>query len=168
MLFFLVKKKQEMILKTNKIMLIQLALIALFLAGCSAMSTDWGVGFMQGVRTVPQHDFTPEQKEKAIAAKERFRKPFIAELKNKLEENDLGNLKGWLVFFDFFSDGTIKTANVWVYTYWGAEQRYNVFSVPLESFLDSSQQQGIIDESTQEVTSLLQRKAAFRYQQTVD
>ncbi|MGR3295485.1 MAG: hypothetical protein ACUZ8A_04600, partial [Candidatus Bathyanammoxibius sp.] len=72
------------------------------------------------------------------------------------------------VFFDFFSDGTTKTANVWVYTYWGAEQRYNVFSVPLESFLDSSQQQGIIDESTQEVTSLLQRKAAFRYRQTVD
>ncbi|MHC4198141.1 MAG: hypothetical protein ACYSRP_09600 [Planctomycetota bacterium] len=157
-----------MILKTKKIMLIQFALIALFLAGCSGMSTDWGVGFMQGVRTVPQHDFTLEEKERAIAAKKRFERPFTAELKRKLEENELADLKGWLVFFDFFSDGTIKTANVWLYTYWGPEQRYNVYSVPMESFLDNSQLQAIVDESTQEVASMLQRKAAFRYQQTVD
>ncbi len=157
-----------MSLKTDEIRLIQAALVVLFLAGCSGMSTDWGVGFMQGVRTLPQHDFTSEEKERAIAAKKRFERPFIAELKRKLEENDLANLKGWLVLFDFFSDGTTKTANVWVYTYWGAEQRYNVYSIPLGSFQDNSQLQTIVDESTQEVASLLQRKAAFRYQQTVD
>ncbi len=148
--------------------LIGAALVTLLLAGCTSMSESWGVGFMQGVRAVPKHDFTSGEKKQAIEAKVRFEKPFNAELKKKLAENELSGLKGWLIFFDFFSDGTTKTANVWIYTYWGKEQRYNVYSVPLESFLDKAQLPAIVEDSTQEVTSFLLRKAASRYRQTVD
>lgn len=140
----------------------------LLLAGCSGMSKDWGVGFMQGVRDVPMHDFTPQEKEAALEAKAQFEKPFQAELEKKLAENDLSNLKDWLVVFSFFSDGNLKTANVWVYTYWGQEQRYRVYSVPLKSFMDKTQLPTIAEASAQEVASLLLRKAAAEQQKTVD
>lgn len=147
---------------------IRAVLIIFFLAGCSGMSKDWGVGFMQGVRDVPQHDFTPQEKEAALAAKARFEKPFQEELTKKLAENDLSGLKGWLVVFDFFSDGNLKTANVWVYTYWGQEQRYKVFSIPLKSFLDEARLPVIAEEAAQEAASLLLQKAAVQQKQTVD
>lgn len=147
---------------------IRAALIILFLAGCSGMSKDWGVGFMQGVRDVPQHDFTPQEKKEALKAKTRFEKPFRAELEKKLAENELSDLKGWMVVFDFFSDGALKTANVWVYTYWGQEQRYKVYSIPLKSFMDETQLQDIVEESSKEVASLLIQKAAVEYRQAVD
>ena len=148
--------------------LTRVVLLALFLTGCTGMSEDWGVGFVRGVRSLPTREFTAGEKKEAMAAKERFEKPFTEELRRQLAENDLLGLKGWLVFFDFFSDGTIKTANVWVYTYWGSEQRYNVYSTPIESFMDEAQLPTIVEESTQEVTSLLLEKAAFMYQQSVD
>ncbi len=132
------------------------------------MSEDWGVGFMKGMRSLPKHDFTSQEEKQALAARARFEQPFLDALKIRLAENDLLDLKGWLVFFDFFSDGTTKTANVWVYTYWGSEQRYNVYTIPLKLFLDRSQLPSIVEESAQEVTALLLKKAAARYRQSAD
>lgn len=123
---------------------------------------------MKGMRSLPQRDFTSDEREEAIEAKVRFEKPFRAELNRKLEENELSDLKGWLVFFRFFSDGTTKTANIWVYTYWGDEERHKVYSVPLKTFIDKAQLPTMVEEASLEVTSFLLRKAASRYKRVVD
>ncbi len=146
--------------------LVLATLLTLSLIGCS--TEDWGVGFTRGMRSLPRRDFTSDEKEKALEAKARFEKPFKAELERKLAENELLDIKGWLVFFKFFSDGTTKTANVWVYTYWGGEERHNVYSVPLNSFIDKEKLPSIVEEATQEVTNFLLRKVANRYKQVVD
>lgn len=147
----------------------RLILVILFLllsTGCS--TEDWGVGFMRGMRALPKRDFTSGEREVALAAKARFEKSFRAELNRKLQENELADLKGWLVLFRFFSDGTTKTANVWVYTYWGDEERHKVYSVPLKSFLDETQLPTIVEDASREVTIFLLRKAAGRFKQVVD
>ncbi|MFQ5957725.1 MAG: hypothetical protein ACE5KK_08130 [Candidatus Brocadiales bacterium] len=153
--------------RKHEMRLIQATLVTLFLlTGCS--TEDWGVGFTRGMRSLPRRDFTSSEKEEALEAKARFEKPFKAELNRKLEENELSDLKGWLVLFRFFSDGTTKTANIWVYTYWGDEERHKVYSVPLKSFLDKSQLSTMVEGASQEVTSFLLQKAAGRYKQMVD
>lgn len=120
------------------------------------------------MRSLPRRDFTAEERDEALEAQSRFSTAFKAELARKLEENELVDLKGWLVHFRFFSDGTTKTANIWVYTYWGDEERHKIYSIPLKSFLDKAQLPTIVEDASREVTTFLLRKAAERYKQMVD
>ncbi len=127
------------------------------------MSEQMTYGFVKGLRAVPQYDFTPEEKEKVLKVKDQFGTLFEQEMKKKLEEKGLDNQKGWMVLLRFHSDGFTKTASFELYTYWGQEERQDIYAVPLESFLDASQSKEIAEKVSEQVTDHLSEKAEHKY-----
>ncbi|HHT9155792.1 MAG TPA: hypothetical protein ACFYD5_08265 [Candidatus Tripitaka sp. YC43] len=145
------------------ILLLGVALSALSgLGGCSGMSEQMSVGFVKGMRAVPASDFTPGEKERVLKVKSRFETLFEQGIKKKLEQRGLEGLKGWMVLLRFQSDGFTKTASLSLYTYWGQEERHDVYAVPLERFLDESQTVELADKATEEVMDYLSQKAGSR------
>lgn len=145
------------------ILLLGVALSALGgLGGCSGMSEQMTVGFVKGMRTVPESDFTPGEKERVVKVKNRFETLFEQGIKKKLEQRGLEGLKGWMVVLKFHSDGFTKTASLSLYTYWGQEERRDIYAVPLERFLDESQTVELADKATEEVMDYLSQKAGPR------
>ncbi len=121
------------------------------------------VGFVKGMRSVPEYDFTSEEKAQVLKVKEKFETLFGQEMERKLEERGLRDLKGWMVLLRFHSDGFIKTASLSLYTYWGQEERHDVYSVPIEHFMDESQTVELVNRATEEVTNYLSQKAGPTY-----
>src|SRR3990167_992984 len=104
------------------ILLLGVALSALSgLGGCSGMSEQMSVGFVKGMRAVPESDFTPGEKERVVKVKSRFETLFEQGIKKKLEQRGLEGLKGWMVLLRFQSDGFTKTASLSLYAYWGRD-----------------------------------------------
>lgn len=147
---------------------IRAILIMFFLCGCSGMSESMTVGFVKGMRAVPQYDFSAEEKARVEEAKERFEKLFNESIRKKLEEYELSDLKGWMVLLRFYSDGTTKTASLYLYTYWGEEERHEIYAVPLGYFLDKDRLPEVAERATQEVASYLLQKGASRFRQMAD
>jgi hypothetical protein len=138
-------------------------ILCLLLGGCSGMSEQMTAGFVKGIRAVPEQDFAPEEREGVLRAKHRFEPLFGQELKKRLEEKGLEGLKGWMVLLRFYSDGFTKTASLSLYTYWGEEERHEVYDVPLARFLDESQTVELVYGATEAVTSHLSDRANFKY-----
>lgn len=130
-------------------------IFCLLLVGCSGMSEQMTVGFVKGMRAIPEYDFTAEEKEHVLKVKDKFETFFGQELKKKLEERGLEGLKGWMVLLRFHSDGFTRTASLSLYTYWGEEKRRDIYSVPLERFLDESQTSELVDRATEKITDYL-------------
>ncbi len=143
--------------------LTRVILFLVFVVGCSGMSEQMTVGFVKGMRSIPQLDFTPEERERLQKAKERFEILFAQEIKKKLEEKGLEDLKGWMVLLRFHSDGFTKTANLSLYTYWKEEERQDVISVPFGRFVDETQTVELVGKATEAVTERLLKKVGDSY-----
>ncbi|MFN3466190.1 MAG: hypothetical protein ACK4WF_00625 [Candidatus Brocadiales bacterium] len=144
--------------------LVSVILCLLMSGGCSGMSEQMTVGFVKGMRTVPEYDFSPEEKEDVQKVKNKFETLFEQEIKRKLAMKGLEDLKGWMVLLRFHSDGFTRTASLSLYTYWGHEERHDVYAIPLERFLDESQTVELVDRATEEVTDHLFKKAGLQIQ----
>ena len=144
--------------------LVSIILCLLLSGGCSGMSEQMTVGFVKGMRTVPEYDFSPKEKEDVLKVKNKFEILFEQEIKKKLEMRGLEDLKGWMVLLRFHSDGFTRTASLSLYTYWGHEERHDVYAIPLERFLDESQTVELVDRAIEEVTDHLFKKAGLQVQ----
>jgi hypothetical protein len=143
--------------------LLPVTCLLFLLGGCSGMSEQMTAGFVKGMRAIPESDFTPQEKGGVQKVKDKFEILFEQELKKKLEGKGLEDLRGWMALLRFYSDGFTKTAAVSLYTYWGEEERKDVYAIPLERFLDESQTVELVDKATEEVTDYLSQKATPAY-----